>query len=175
MRLAAELNREFASLLGEGDGWLTDPGERLAYAYDNSRRESLPDGVALPVAREQVQALVRACYRHRVPVIARGRGTNTTGASVPVHGGVVVSFERMNRILDVRPGDRCAVVEPGVLNGDLQAALQSHSLFWPPRSDQRCFQYGWRQPSLQRRRPARREVRREPRQRARTDGHYWQR
>ena len=139
MRLAAELNREFASLLGEGDGWLTDPGERLAYAYDNSRRESLPDGVALPVAREQVQALVRACYRHRVPVIARGRGTNTTGASVPVHGGVVVSFERMNRILDVRPGDRCAVVEPGVLNGDLQAALQPHSLFWPPDPTSAAF------------------------------------
>jgi len=139
MRLAAELNREFAALLGEGEGWLTDPGERLAYAFDNSRRESLPDGVALPVTREQVQALVRTCYQHRVPVIARGRGTNTTGASVPVQGGVVVSFERMNRILDVRPGDRCAVVEPGVLNGELQAALQSHALFWPPDPTSAAF------------------------------------
>ena len=45
---------------------------------------------------------------------------------------MVVSFERMNRILDIRPGDRCAVVEPGVLNGDLQRALQAHGLFWPP-------------------------------------------
>ena len=128
--LSTSLQRDMAGLLGAG--WLTDPSERLAYAYDNSRREALPDAVALPQTREQVQALVRACRAQRVPVVARGRGTNTTGASVPVAGGVVVSFERMNRIIEVRPGDRCAVVEPGVLNGDLQAALQPHGLFWPP-------------------------------------------
>jgi len=128
--LAPSLARELAGLLG--DGWLIDPSERLSYAYDNSRLESLPDAVALPSTREQVLALVRACRDARVPVVARGRGTNTTGATVPVAGGVVVSFERMNRILDIRPGDRCAVVEPGVLNGDLQAALLPHGLFWPP-------------------------------------------
>ena len=139
MPLPADLHRELADLLGDGNGWLTDPGERLAYAYDNSRRESLPDAVALPVTREQVQTLVRTCFAHRVPVIARGRGTNTTGASVPVHGGVVVSFERMNRILDIRPGDRCAVVEPGVLNGELQASLQAHGLFWPPDPTSAAF------------------------------------
>ncbi len=139
MSLPAGLHRELAHLLGDGSGWLTDPGERLAYAYDNSRRESLPDAVALPVTREQVQALVRACFTQRVPVTGRGRGTNTTGASVPVHGGVVVSFERMNRILDIRPGDRCAVVEPGVLNGELQAALHAHGLFWPPDPTSAAF------------------------------------
>ncbi|MBF6025906.1 FAD-binding oxidoreductase [Lysobacter niastensis] len=128
--LPPDLNHELARVLG--DGWLTDPSERLAYAYDNSRRQSLPDAVALPTTREQVAALVQACRARRVPVIARGRGTNTTGATVPVAGGVVVSFERMNRILDIRPGDRCAVVEPGVLNGDLQAALKAHGLFWAP-------------------------------------------
>ena len=139
MSLPAGLHRELAHLLGDGSGWLTDPGERLAYAYDNSRRESLPDAVALPVTREQVQALVRACFTQRVPVTGRGRGTNTTGASVPVHGGVVVSFERMNRILDIRPGDRCVVVEPGVLNGELQAALHAHGLFWPPDPTSAAF------------------------------------
>lgn len=115
-----------------GGAWLTDPGDRVAYGYDNSRRQALPDAVALPQAREQVQALVRACRHHRIPLVARGRGTNTTGASVPVAGGVVVSFERMDRMVEVRPGDRCAVVEPGVLNGDLQTALAPHGLFWPP-------------------------------------------
>jgi D-lactate dehydrogenase len=67
-----------------------------------------------------------------VPIVARGRGTNTTAAAVPLAGGVVVSFERMDRILAIRPGDRCAVVQPGVLNGDLQRALAPHGLFWPP-------------------------------------------
>ncbi|KQZ56306.1 dimethylmenaquinone methyltransferase [Lysobacter sp. Root559] len=135
--LPADLARTLAGLLG--DGWLTDPGERLAYAYDNSRRQALPDAVALPRTREQVQELVRACRAHRVAVVARGRGTNTTGASVPVAAGVVVSFERMNRILDIRPGDRCAVVEPGVINGDLQAALKPHGLFWPPDPTSAAF------------------------------------
>ncbi|CAG4976679.1 FAD-binding oxidoreductase [Novilysobacter luteus] len=130
MPLPHELDRELATLLGEG--WLTDASERLTYAYDNSRRHALPDAVALPRTRDQVVALVRACRRHRVPVVARGRGTNTTGAAVPVEGGVVVSMERMDRVLDIRPGDRCAVVEPGLLNGDLQAALAPHGLFWPP-------------------------------------------
>lgn len=128
--LSTTLSAELAALLGEG--WRTDASERLAYSYDNSRRQSLPDAVALPTTCEQVVALVRGCRAQRVPVIARGRGTNTTGATVPVAGGVVVSFERMDRILDIRPGDRCAVVEPGVLNGDLQRALQPHALFWPP-------------------------------------------
>jgi D-lactate dehydrogenase len=124
------LSAELATLLG--GGWRTDPDERLAYGSDNSRQLALPDAVAMPTTREQVLALVRACRAHRVPVVARGRGTNTTGAAVPVAGGVVVSFERMQRIIDIRAGDRCAVVEPGVLNGDLQRALAPHGLFWPP-------------------------------------------
>jgi D-lactate dehydrogenase len=79
-----------------------------------------------------VETLVHACRRHRVPLVARGRGTNTTGATVPVDGGVVASFERMNRILRIDPDNRLAVVEPGVLNGDLQQALAPHGFFWPP-------------------------------------------
>ena len=106
--------------------------ERLAYAYDNSRRNALPDAVVFPTEHAQVETLVRACREHHVPIVARGRGTNTTGATVPVNGGVVVSFERMNRILRIDPENRFAVVEPGVLNGDLQNALKPHGFFWPP-------------------------------------------
>jgi len=106
--------------------------ERLAYAYDNSRRNALPDAVVFPTEHTQVETLVRACREHHVPIVARGRGTNTTGATVPVNGGVVVSFERMNRILRIDPDNRFAVVEPGVLNGDLQNALKPHGFFWPP-------------------------------------------
>jgi D-lactate dehydrogenase len=117
--------------LGE-DALRTDAGERLTYGYDNSRQLAMPDAVAYPTTHEQVEALVHACRRHRVPLVARGRGTNTTGATVPVEGGVVASFERMNRIVRIDPDNRLAVVEPGVLNGDLQAALAAHGFFWPP-------------------------------------------
>ena len=122
---------ELRAALGPG-GLLLDPTERLAYGYDNSRRQAMPDAVALPTDTAQVQALVRACRRAGVAVTARGRGTNTTGASVPISGGLVLSFERMNRLLSIEPGDRSAVVEPGLVNGDLQKALSAHGLFWPP-------------------------------------------
>lgn len=123
----ADLQRVFAA-----DALRTDPGECLVYGYDNSRRQAMPDAVVFPATHEQVLALVRACRAHRLPLVARGRGTNTTGASVPVAGGVVASFERMNRLLRIDPDNRLAVVEPGLLNGDLQAALTPHRLFWPP-------------------------------------------
>ncbi|NKJ21324.1 FAD-linked oxidase C-terminal domain-containing protein [Dyella sp. SG609] len=115
-----------------GDALSLAEAERLAYAYDNSRRNALPDAVVFPTTHEQTEALVRACRAHGVPLVARGRGTNTTGATVPVGGGVVASFERMNRILRIDPDNRLAVVEPGVLNGDLQQALKPHGFFWPP-------------------------------------------
>ena len=128
--LPPALTDGLAALLGTG--WLTDMASRQAHAGDNSRRHALPDAVALPDNREQVIAIVRACRAHRVPIVARGSGTGTTGAAVPTAGGVVVSFARMDRIIDIRAADRCVVVEPGVLNGDLQQALVSHGLFWPP-------------------------------------------
>ncbi len=128
--LPAAFHQTLTQLLG--DAWRTDAGVLEAHAQDNSWRHALPLGVALPESREQVQAIVRACREHGVPLVGRGAGTGTTGAAVPTAGGIVLSFARMNRILDIRPGDRCAVVEPGVLNGHLQQALMPHGLFWPP-------------------------------------------
>jgi D-lactate dehydrogenase len=122
-----ELRRIFGA-----DASTTDVAERLVYGYDNSREQATPDAVVFPASHEQVVALVRACRAHRIPLVARGRGTNTTGASVPVSGGVVASFERMNRMLRVDPDDRVAVVEPGVINGELQAVLEPLRMFWPP-------------------------------------------
>lgn len=123
----AELRRHFAA-----DALTTDAAECLVYGYDNSRRQAMPQAVVFPTSHDQVMHLVQACRTHQVPLVARGRGTNTTGASVPVGGGVVASFERMNRLLRIDPDNRLAVVEPGLLNGDLQSALAAHKLFWPP-------------------------------------------
>lgn len=129
--LPATLVAELSLLLGT-DGWRTDSTALDANAQDNSWRRQLPLAVALPCNREQVQAIVQACRAHRVALVARGAGTGTTGAAVPLQGSIVLSLARMNQILSIRPGDRCAVVEPGLLNGDLQQALAPHGLFWPP-------------------------------------------
>jgi D-lactate dehydrogenase len=128
------LSDSFAGVLRAifGDALVTDAAECLAYGYDNSRRQGRPDAVVFPTEHAQVAHLVRACRGARTPLIARGRGTNTTGATVPVDGGGMVSFERMNRIIRIDADNRLAVVEPGVLNGDLQNALASHGFFWPP-------------------------------------------
>ena len=115
-----------------GDGWQTAHDVRRSYGEDSSKRWALPDAVALPRTREEVVALVRTCREHRVPIVARGSGTSSTGAAIPYTGGIVVSFERMQRILDIRADDRQVVVEAGALNGDLQRALAPHGLFWPP-------------------------------------------
>lgn len=109
-----------------------DPADLLTYGYDNSRGQADAQVVVWPSTEAEVVVVVRACRMHRVPLIARGRGTNTTGATVPVHGGLVMSLERMSRILEIDVDNRVALVEPGVLNGDLQAALKPHGLFWPP-------------------------------------------
>lgn len=131
MPLPAELLTNLREIF-PANAFAIGDAERISYAYDNSRRNALPDVVVFPTEHAQVEALVRACREQGVPVVARGRGTNTTGATVPVNGGVVASFERMNRILRIDPDNRLAVVEPGVLNGDLQQALLPHGFFWPP-------------------------------------------
>ena len=123
-----------------GDGLLVDTDAMLPYGADDSRRQGQPTAVALPTAREQVVAIVEACRAHRIAITGRGAGTGTSGAAVPDHGALVLSFERMNRILAIDPGQRLAVVEPGVLNLDLQKAVTAHGFFWPPdpASADRC-------------------------------------
>ncbi|UXI67754.1 FAD-binding oxidoreductase [Tahibacter amnicola] len=131
MPLPSPLPERLQALLGP-DGFTTDAAECLVYGYDNSRQQAQADAVAFPATHEHVEALVRLCREFRVPIVARGRGTNTTGATVPVAGGVVVSFERMNRIVRIDPDNRLAVVEPGVLNGELQQVLRPLGFFWAP-------------------------------------------
>lgn len=130
-----ELNAPFLAALHEAVGAAqlrTDPADCLPYGYDNSRQLALPQAVTFATTHDQVVSVVRACRQHCVPLVVRGRGTNTTGAAVPSQGGIVLSLERMNRILRIVPDDRLAVVEPGVTNGELQEAAGKLGFFWAP-------------------------------------------
>ncbi len=131
MALAEHITQSFVSLLGAGKV-LTDPTDRLAYGYDNSREQALPDLVVFPDHHDDVVAILQLCHEYKIPVTCRGRGTGTTGAAVPVSGGLVLSTERMTRILEITPGDRLMVVEPGVTNQAVQQAAGEQGVFWPP-------------------------------------------
>jgi D-lactate dehydrogenase len=114
------------------DNLLTEPADCWPYGYDNSRRQVSPEGVVFTVRHAQVLAIVRLCNEYAVPLTARGRGTGTTGGSVPVRGGLVMSLERMDRILELNAPDRLLVVEAGVTNQAAQIAAAAKGFFWPP-------------------------------------------
>jgi len=102
------------------------------YGTDGSKRGRPADVVVLPDGSDQVAGVVRLCAQHRIPLVPRGAGTGYTGGAVPVNGGVVLSLERMNRILEIDEDNLVAIVEPNVITGDLQAAVERIGLFYPP-------------------------------------------
>ncbi|MBF0218360.1 MAG: FAD-binding protein [Gammaproteobacteria bacterium] len=91
-----------------------------------------PAAVLLAEQSDEISTLLHWCYQRRVPVTCRGRGTGTTGGSVPLLGGVVLSLERMQRIIDFDPANRTMTVEPGVINSAVQSLAATAGLFWPP-------------------------------------------
>ncbi len=130
-RLSSALTAELRNLFSAED-LLTEVTDCWAYGYDNSRQHALPQAVCFARSVDQVQQLVRQCRDHRVPLITRGRGTGTTGATVPLHGGIVLSMERMRSALSIDPANRLARVSPGYTNQELQQAAGRYGFFWPP-------------------------------------------
>jgi len=129
--MTPEILARLAEIVGEKN-LLSDPADCWPYGYDNSRQHGLPEAVVFPTTHQNVVEIVRLCNNNRIALVARGRGTGTTGATVPLHGGLVLSFERMDRIIDIDPDNRAAVVEPGVTNQNLQDAVAEYGFFWPP-------------------------------------------
>ncbi|WP_026423467.1 FAD-binding oxidoreductase [Actinokineospora inagensis] len=130
---SAELLDHLRTALGQ-DGVITDPDVLPGYQRDMMPLApyGTPLAVVLPRSTEQVQAVVRACARHRVPIVPRGAGSGLSGAANAVDGCVVLVTTRMNAIVEVDPDNRLAVVEPGVVNLDLRDAVEKHGLFYPP-------------------------------------------
>ena len=111
---------------------LTDPADVWSYGYDNSRRHAVPDIVVQPSTHEQVHKIVSLCNDYAISLTPRGRGTGTTGATVPLKAGAILSTERLNKIIKIDPANRYIVVEPGVTNQEVQNAAKEHGFFWPP-------------------------------------------
>ena len=102
------------------------------FERDGSITGALPDAVVLPADRDQVAAVVRLAARHGMPVVPRGAGTGLSGGAVTLKGGLALQLSRMRRILEVDAESRTALVEPGVVNQDLQQAAAAKGLFYAP-------------------------------------------
>jgi glycolate oxidase len=116
-----------------GPAWIrSDAESRIAYGTDALNNGQSADLVALPATATEIAAIARRCGEYRVPLVVRGAGTGYTGGSVPTHGGLVISLERLNRILEIDELNLLAVVEPNVVTGELQDAVERLGLFYPP-------------------------------------------
>jgi glycolate oxidase len=112
---------------------LTSKEDLNAYSYDGTTTWAhMPDVVVLPVNTEQVSQVLKLADDNRVPVTPRGAGTNVSGGSIPIKGGIVLCTTRMNKILDINKTNLTAIVEPGVVLHDFNLALAKQGLFYPP-------------------------------------------
>lgn len=127
------LASELAAITGPGSVRTSDV-DRMAYSYDATADvpRALPDVVVLPESREQVTAVVDLARSHRIPIYPRGSGTNLSGGTIPLQGGIVMSFQKMNRILEIDVANLTATVQPGVVIQDLNDAVARFGLIYPP-------------------------------------------
>jgi glycolate oxidase len=129
--ITTDLVDSLLTLLGAANVRIDD-ASLLSYGTDALKRGKRAEAVVFPATTSEVAAVVRLCAARRVPIVPRGAGTGYTGGAVPTSGGVVVSLERMNRILEIDEANLIAVVEPHVVTGDLQDAVEKVGLFYPP-------------------------------------------
>lgn len=102
------------------------------YNYDASLIKAKPDCIVLPASTQDVSRVVRYAYENRVPIVARGAGTNLSAGSVPIKGGIVLHFPRMNRILEIDVENQRVVVEPGAITLDIKNAIGKLGYLYQP-------------------------------------------
>jgi glycolate oxidase len=123
---------QLEKIVGKG-AVLTSKEDLNAYSYDGTTTWAhMPDVVVLPTTAEQVSRILKLANEKRIPVTPRGAGTNVSGGSIPIKGGIVLCTTRMNKILDINKANFTATVEPGVILQDFNMALAKQGLFYPP-------------------------------------------
>ncbi|MCM1265783.1 MAG: FAD-binding protein [Candidatus Gastranaerophilales bacterium] len=114
---------------------LSAPEECYVYAQDGTNgivSDVIPDAVVFPETIEEVQAILRFANEYKIPIVARGAGTNLVGACIPEKGGIILNFTRMNKILAINKTNMTATVQPGVVVEELQKQVMAQGLFFPP-------------------------------------------
>lgn len=122
----------FKTVVGEENVY-SDKAHLIAYSYDATRTRFEPEAVVFPRHEEDVSTLLRYCNTHKIVITPRGAGSGFTGGALPTNGGIVLGMEKhMNKILEIDMENMVAVVQPGVINMDLQKAVEEVGLFYPP-------------------------------------------
>jgi len=140
-KLSAEVLRQFREIAGE-PFVLEDEERKSTYAHDQTEDLFfLPDVVIKPRTTQEISEVMKICNRNRIPVTPRGAGTGLAGAALPQMGGVLISMERFNSILDIDERNLQVTTEPGVITEVLQDAVKARGLFYPPDPSSRgsCF------------------------------------
>jgi glycolate oxidase len=133
---------EIEALLGR-EAVLSEAADRKLYEYDGGVDKALPDVVVFPRTTEEVVGCVKIAARHNLAIVGRGAGTGLSGGAIARAGGMLISFARMNRILEIDIENERAVVQPGVVNLDISLAVQPYGYFYAPDpSSQRACTIG---------------------------------
>jgi glycolate oxidase len=121
------------SIVGN-DNVLTSKVSRVTYGYDATADvpKGSPDVIVMPTSAEQVQSIVNLARRSGIAIYSRGAGTNLSGGTIPVEHGIVLSLQKMNKIIEVDAENLTAVVQPGVIIQELNNAAAPHGLMYPP-------------------------------------------
>jgi glycolate oxidase len=122
----------FTNLLGQENVY-SDKAHLIAYSYDATRERFEPEAVLFPRHEQDVSDILKYCNEHRIVIVPRGAGSGFTGGALPSSGGIVLAFEKhMNKILEIDMQNMVAIVQPGVVNMELQKAVEEVGLFYPP-------------------------------------------
>ena len=129
--LKPEIVKRLTEILGK-ENVFTEKEDLICYSYDSTPYDHLPDIVVAPANTEEIVAIVKLANQYNFPVIPRGGGTNLSGGTVPIMGGLVMALHRMNKIIEIDDANLTTTVEPGVITATLHQAVEKEGLFYPP-------------------------------------------
>jgi glycolate oxidase len=143
-RVTPKVVEELKRIVGERYVVFGDPEKLEPYSHDEVAEKEyahMPEAVVRPISAEEIAAIMKLANREKIPVTPRGAGSGLSGGAVPIHGGIVLLMDRMNRILEIDRENMMITVEPGVVTNEINQVLKESGLFYAgyPMSLETCF------------------------------------
>ncbi len=123
--------KKLKKLVGKDKVFL-QPEYLSSYAFDATQQTYQPEAVVIPTEEIDIKNTIDFANKYNIPIVPRGAGVGYSGGAVPIFGGIVISFTKMDKILEIDEENMIAEVQPGVITGELIQACQEKNLFYPP-------------------------------------------